>query len=172
MSDRREDLSAFARRIDAKEAIFCTSSRPVARVRTTAEVHRQSTDAEGQKGYLQIKSEVIPTPGLRIVAGSKLPVFGASRDILQVTGNYVTASYTDMEFFFDPDFIETIVAMVAELPPGKTVSDDYTSRPATKPMGKFSVINSPGPVASRVYDYISEYRWSAPMGDPIRLNNR
>lgn len=174
MSERRQDLSEFAKKMAGKEAILCICSKPVARVRTTVEVRRQPSDSGQRSLYLQIECEVIPTPGLRTSAESPLPVFGASCEILSVSESYVAAAFTHMEFYFDPAFIETIVEMVAELPPGKALADDYTSRESSKLARKFNfvVVHSPGPVARRVGEYVQDYRKKALMGDSIRLNNR
>ena len=87
--------------------------------------------------------------------------FGAAWEHLAASAKRVAFTYGGWEIYTDPSVAERILAIVADLPAGKTYWDDYASKPIVG-NPRFVAMLSPGPIATRVNEFLrylcGEYR--------------
>ena len=109
---------------------------------------------------LRVEDDVLIAP-YRIVAthgfANREPsgddVVSAPASELFATATYLCSGHPYWQMLFDPAIIARAVDIVAALPAGTTVEDDYLERPP--PAGsKFVMIRAPGPVAHELQTFI------------------
>jgi hypothetical protein len=124
-------------------------------------------DVRVEDDELIIPYTIVETHGFKSTApGADNPLSAHARE-LYATDTLLYAGHPYFRLFFDPAVIGRAAAIVAVLPAGKTVEDDYVERPAP-PQSKFVKVRAPGAVARELLEFVREQTESVRGDDLLR----
>jgi hypothetical protein len=138
----RAALAALPESILRKQAIYRETLR-VARVRIDA--------AAVLDDALQVTVTPIATPGLNPHGISQ--DLAAHGSILFASSRYLLASHLGWQLYLDETVIAHTMKIVSKLGEGTTYQTDYTNTPI-QGNAKFKARNTPGPIASALFDFL------------------
>jgi len=138
-------MKAIPELIEGREAIFREQIK-IARVRIG--------NATVLNDVLGFRISYIATPGL--CGGDNSYQLTAHGGVLFATAQYLSGDYVGWQIYLSPEVIDKTSAIVAELGSEKTYLSDYIRKPIQKKDSKFSAVQTPGPVAKALWDFLRE----------------